>query len=408
MNSKYIKELDEKLIIDGSESVLIQDNNGTKQLNINTLINNVNNNIDLENYATKTYVNESINNIDLTSYATKTYVDSVINNQNQSANVPDIVKLNKDIEPFVIQASSGRMPKFGDKTKPLVFAHFSDIHNKQDLWNRIIEYINYYSDYINFGIHTGDICEDIQSDGKDLYANGPSCKVPVFNCVGNHDVSTGSGVNPNRKPTYNLCFRHTDNWNVNFIQDSTIAFPMSYYKDYPDQKIRIIVLNFYYDPDVHCTWLTQRLNEAKSKGYHVITFGHERTNILTTKLNTNFQTLDRFESSSLTHFDSVIGNWIKAGGKFVAHFAGHEHTDYIGYTDNGVLNICVQAATSNYWWIDGKRIANTKTYDCFNIVSVDIATGILKLVRVGNNSDHYLREKKVLCYDYINKKIISQ
>ena len=102
MNSKYIKELDEKLIIDGSESVLIQDNNGTKQLNINTLINTVNNNnnIDLTNYATKTYVNESINNIDLTSYATKTYVDSVINNQNQSANLPDIVKLNKDIEPL--------------------------------------------------------------------------------------------------------------------------------------------------------------------------------------------------------------------------------------------------------------------------------------------------------------------
>ena len=36
MDSKYIKELDEKLTIDGSESVLIQDNDGTKQLNINT------------------------------------------------------------------------------------------------------------------------------------------------------------------------------------------------------------------------------------------------------------------------------------------------------------------------------------------------------------------------------------
>ena len=56
MDSKYIKELDEKLTIDGSESVLIQDNDGTKQLNINTLINTVNNNIDLNNYATKIYV----------------------------------------------------------------------------------------------------------------------------------------------------------------------------------------------------------------------------------------------------------------------------------------------------------------------------------------------------------------
>ena len=61
MDSKYIKELDEKLTIDGSESVLIQDNDGTKQLNINTLINTVNNNIDLNNYATKIYVDNSIN-----------------------------------------------------------------------------------------------------------------------------------------------------------------------------------------------------------------------------------------------------------------------------------------------------------------------------------------------------------
>ena len=45
MNGKYIKELDKKPSIDGSESVLIQDDEGAKQLTITTLINTVNNNI---------------------------------------------------------------------------------------------------------------------------------------------------------------------------------------------------------------------------------------------------------------------------------------------------------------------------------------------------------------------------
>ena len=110
---------------------------------------------------------------------------------------------------------------------------------------------------------------------------------------------------------------------------------------------------------------------------------------------------------SISKFDKVIGDWKKTGGVHVANFAGHEHSDFIGYTENGVLNVCVQAATDNILWTDGKRVEGTRTWDCFNVVSVETSTGTLKLIRVGNNSDHYLREKKILSYDYINKKIIS-
>ena len=44
MSGIYIKDLDKKNNIDGTESILIQDSNGTKQLDINTLLNNNNNN----------------------------------------------------------------------------------------------------------------------------------------------------------------------------------------------------------------------------------------------------------------------------------------------------------------------------------------------------------------------------
>ena len=320
----------------------------------------------------------------------------------------DIITLNKDVETFVIQASEGLGQNFTDKTKPLVFTHFSDIHTRQELWNRIIEYNNHYKDYIKFSIHTGDYCGGNRLSYIDLYANGTSCDIPLFNCVGNHDTYLADNNKGDKKTTHDLLFNHTNNWNVNFMN---IANPMTYHKDFADEKIRLIVLDYYYDIDEQCSWLLERLNGAKALGYHVITCMHEMTNVITNKLDTTFQTIDNFESLggnkySISKFDKVIGDWIKAGGVHVANFAGHEHSDFIGYTENGVLNICVQAATDNIIWTDGKRVQGTRTWDCFNVVSVETSTGTLKLIRVGNNSDHYLREKKILSYDYINKRII--
>ena len=237
------------------------------------------------------------------------------------------------------------------------------------------------------------------------------CKKPVFNCVGNHDIySDRQGTKGLKETAHRLLFNHSENWNVVFMD---VAHSMTYYKDFPNSKIRFIVLDYYYDIDAQCTWLLERLNGAKSLGYHVVTCMHEMTNVITNKLDTTFQTIDNFESlggnkHSISKFDKVIGDWIKTGGVHIANFAGHEHSDFIGYTDNGVLNVCVQAGTDNIVWTDGKRVKDTKTYDCFNVVSVETTTGVLKLVRVGNNSDHYLREKKVMCYNYINKMMISK
>lgn len=326
-----------------------------------------------------------------------------------SKNIDDIITFNKDLEPFIIQASEGLGSKFIDKTKPLVFTHFSDVHTRQELWNRIIEFNNFYSNYLKFSIHTGDYCGSNQNSYVDLYHVGYACDIPVFNCVGNHDTYVDSlGTKGTKQKTKELLFNHSENWNVTFMD---IENSMTYYKDFPDSKIRLVVLDYYFDIDNQCSWLLERLNGAKALGYHVITCMHEMTNVITNKLNCSFQTIDNFESLggnkySISKFDQVIGDWVKNGGVHVANFAGHEHSDFIGYTENDVLNICVQAATDDIIWTDGKRVKGTRTWDCFNVVSVEVSTGTLKLIRIGNNSDHYLREKKVLSYDYINKNMI--
>ena len=326
-------------------------------------------------------------------------------------NSSDIVYLNKDVEPFVIQASEGLGRQFPTKNKVLTFAHFSDIHTRQNLWSRIMKYVNHYSSYINFVIHTGDYVGANQASYVDLYGSGIACVKPVYNVVGNHDtMDTDNVYKSDKAHVKSLLFNHMDNWNVTFME---LDNSMTYYKDFEESKIRMIVLDYYYDIDAQCTWLTERLNEAKNLGYHVATFMHEMTNPIINKLDTTFQTIDNFESlggnvMSKSKFDKVIGDWIKAGGVHIANFAGHEHSDFIGYTENGVLNICVQTATDDIIWTDAKRVTGTKTYDCFNVVGIETTTGVLKLVRVGNNSDHYLREKKVFTYNYINKRIITK
>ena len=340
-------------------------------------------------------VNETINKLELK-----------VNNIGKGT---DIIPLNKDLEPFIIQASEGLGRKFTDTTKPLVFTHFSDIHTRQELWDRIIEFNNYYSDYLNFSIHTGDFCGASQKNYINLYTGGKECNIPVFNCVGNHDTYIdNSGTIGTKEKTKQLIFPKTDNWNVTFMD---IENSMTYYKDFPTQKIRFIVLDYYFDIDSQCTWLAERLIGAKASGYHVITCTHEMTKPIINKLDTTFQTIDNFEELggnkfSISKFDKVIGDWIKDGGIHVCNFAGHEHSDFIGYTENGVLNVCVQAATDDTIWTDGKRVKGTRTWDCFNVVGVETSTGTLKIIRIGNNSDHYLREKKILSYDYINKRII--
>ena len=320
-----------------------------------------------------------------------------------------IVELNKDMEPFVIQALKGKPAKCGSQNKILSFIHFTDIHANLKLWNRVVDYVNYYEDYVDFAIHTGDYASTIRDTAKDLYSTGTKCVKPILNVVGNHDTYNINMTVSDKPATKQIVCGNTDGWDVTFMD---IADSMTYYKDYPDSKIRIIALDNYFDVDEQCDWLDLRLREATIMGYHVITFMHEMTHPIINKLDTNFQTIEDFETyggcKSFTKFDKVIGDWIANGGVHIANFAGHEHSDMIGYTQNGVLNMICQCATADLSWVDAARIEGTKTFDCFNLVSVETTTGVFKVVRIGNNSDHYLREKKVFAYDYINKKILTK
>ncbi len=320
----------------------------------------------------------------------------------------NIIELNRDRETALIQCGYGRSKYFKDPFQPLRLLHFSDIHAVLPLWNRMVEYLNHYSDHIDLALHTGDYCGGMQEAYVDFYEEGTPTDKVILNCVGNHDVVTTEKWIPNTKESaHSLLFNHTENWGVTF-QD--IPYAMNYSKDFPSSNIRLIVLDQYYDHDRQLTWLRELLERSLKEGVHVITASHEQTDHIVSCPDTAFNSAMDYTAvaplQGKTFFEDTLVDFINKGGHHVCHLAGHRHHDHFGYTAQGVLNICVECGTDWYHWCDSRRVAHTRTWDCFNVMGVDVNRQLLKIVRIGDDTDCFMRKKTVLCYDYGKKTVI--
>lgn len=323
----------------------------------------------------------------------------------------NIITLNKDKEALVIQGASRRSDAFKDKYEVLQFVHCSDMHAAPENWERMVEWVNYYSDYVQFVIHSGDYVGGNQGTFVDFYEDCTKCDVPIWNLVGNHDTmkpGTSQQQNATKESVWKLLFEgQCETWGVTFMD---IEYSMAYYQDQPKSNTRMICLDMYYDIEPQKIWLKDLLDDAKDKGLHVITVMHEPSNRIEYPVNTAFHTAVDYESLysiGKCVYEDTIADFIENGGIHIANLVGHEHHDFFGYTLNGVLNIAVESGTAWDYWCDGSRVEGTKTFDAFNVVSVDTNLGMIKIVRIGDDADIYLRERRAICYDYINKKMIN-
>ncbi len=324
----------------------------------------------------------------------------------------NILEFNRDLEPFIIQMSHGRSNEaFDDKYDPLTFVHCSDMHNSLEHWNRMVEFTNYYHKYVDFVIHTGDYCGGNQSRHTDMYTLGDPCEVPILNAVGNHDtMPLGCDIqsSSSKETVHKLLFGdHCKGWGATFMPGDA---SMSYYRDFEHSNVRLIVLDDYYDIMEQQVWLRELLSEANTKGISVITAMHEPTDRIVDCVDTSFHSINDWEKRYILNkirFEDDIADFIDNGGSFIVNLAGHVHHPLFGYTSRCVLNMAVENGNSFKYWCDADRVKGTRTWDAFNVVSVDTELGTICAVCVGNNTDNFLRERKLLCYDYINKRIIS-
>ena len=119
------------------------------------------------------------------------------------------------------------------------------------------------------------------------------------------------------------------------------------------------------------------------------------------------------ESKANNNVGEIIKAWMENGGKFIAWVAGHRHADSFWYPTKypEILSVALDQAG----WLRGGGTSSryvsivSESYRlCANFYSIDTENGLFKIVRVGQNMDKLMNVINYLCYDYINKKVISE
>lgn len=178
-----------------------------------------------------------------------------------------------------------------------------------------------------------------------------------------------------------------------------------YYKDYPDSSLRLVVLDDMHSTTQQDNWLKNVLNDALSKGYHVICARHYAC--------ANMQHIDgcAFSNAEMTATGSNNATWFQhvndfkdGGGKFVCWLTGHFHDCDFGINPNasypGQAFLVAPSMSVNRSPASTERITGTKSQDAFYLVTIDTTHKWLKVIMVGADRDRLLRSRKTMVWDY--------
>lgn len=335
------------------------------------------------------------------------------------------------LNPYIDKFRCAKKNRYG--VKPLVFAHFSDIHGDSTNLARIIEYCSEYKDFIDDIINTGDTVYNQYSDGISWYS-GTSGADKILLSIGNHEPNyweSGREVLPSDWRThiddcYNAFFApFVATWLSNGIVQPSGAASNGYcyfYKDYEIQGVRLVNLNMMDYDNVQDSWFTNVLSDAKSNGRSVVVMAHFPCHEVT-KFECHFSSVFSLsypyevEGYDLPE-ESVnaalrIQTFIDGGGFFWGWIVGHEHKDAIGYITAYPKQLVICTDSAKAWGEDGgisdcDGIVGEKSQDGFNIISLNplkiyenaAVTNRITIFKVGRNRDLLQRQKDSVCISY--------
>jgi len=293
--------------------------------------------------------------------------------------------------------------------------HFSDIHGDATGMKRLCDFMDEYGENIDDCICTGDILEGSLESDFDFWAqNGRGNK--VLSCIGNHDLllshSTWDWSNLlSQEDAYKKFFApYIANWNCVHQENKTY-----YYKDYVENAIRLIVLDSNQkseELDEQLNWLEDVLNDAIKQELHVLIAMHHP--IRMKKIPCNFSTLDKGDflgDAEMDVFQDKVAEFVKNGGNFVVWLTGHIHYDYIGHSEKYPDQLCITIEALRCYqamaYNDADRTEGMPSQDLYNIVTIDTADGLLKIIRIGCDTDRFLRKKDTLCINYKTFEVIK-
>lgn len=346
--------------------------------------------------------------------------------QNEKGN---ILSLNpKDtVGNLVIQAKRhlANWHKQGTYNDILSMMVFTDLHADKVNLERIIKFDDEYSLYIDDYIQLGDIVDDNYGNDFSFFSNLPFSK-KIMSAIGNHDTRADVDERETADNQWNLhagidaynkyFAPFSSYWLANVIQPTNAASNglCYYYKDYASSKLRLIVLDCMKYTTEQLAWFTNSLTNAISLGYSVVVAQHSNFGGYT-RLG-NFSSLDDSYADKSGGGDGNVDDYLNAvdtfinnGGKFICWLSGHMHVDCSGWIayHNNQLAFVFECAKCSGEYSDGDRVLGEKSQDSFNIISVDTNANLIKVVRIGNDCDRYLRSRKSIVVNYLTKEIVS-
>ena len=320
------------------------------------------------------------------------------------------------------KGANGKNPLEGKCTSLLLFA---DVHLVYEHLAVIRDFYNTHKKYIDDAVHLGDTVGDFLMPPFDFWDVFPN----ALNVIGNHDTDTGRTQRAvlSDRDKYDTYFKkYISSWNVVQPENAEAEGKCYWYKDYNNDVrligvdcMRIAKISWSSKNDEESQkkqmqWFKETLADAREKNLRVVVATHISPTVKEKDIvKCNFSTLDYSSSVDgvCNKFLPAIDEFIEAGGTFVSWICGHDHHDLVGYASNAKhkqLVFIFECATDFSWWTDANHVKNTETAGCWTLFAVESITNYVKLVRFGNNFDHYMRHKETLCYDFKNHKIISQ
>lgn len=343
--------------------------------------------------------------------------------------MPDIVKDNDYARTrrILAQMVGQSRSEIDAEYKPLVILHYSDLHGQKECQDRIDQYRNYWKDYIDDTIQTGDILTDKWADE---FIFGEEQK-DILSVIGNHDTATGTGSSRvwRAKQGLESYKRYIEpfvsNWDVVQPENADTAGYCFFYKDYSESKIRLVVLDSWNDDAdykvAQSSWLTSVLSDARTNGLSVVIASHFRLRAETllrtpfTKPNAEVESPD--SSGNNDPYVVIVKEFKDAGGELVCWICGHAHYDAISKTSeaNGSqISVCVGNA-SRWGSNNNLKITNSmivtddedfKTFDLFNVIAIDTYYKLITILRVGSEWDKYGRHILTTCIKYTTGEVL--
>ena len=295
---------------------------------------------------------------------------------------------------------------------PLTLAVFSDIHGDAENLARYMQFCRHYAPYIDGKYVIGDFVQNKFGDDFSYFSSMPGAEY-IHIVMGNHDTN-GDGGNWCKfagKPAFDRYFAFgRDYWqsDPNVHQPSGAAENgyCWYYVDYLKQGIRVIALDCMSYCDAQLQWFREVLVDSRRQQLAVVVLHHIPLGdiIPTGDLNScDYVIYNEPYCGEPEQYLAAVEAFMDEGGRFLTWVSGHSHYDGCGplkaYPRQ--MTLTFENAHANESWNDDTRRRGTKSQDSFNILSFDLHSSCVKILRVGNDLDRMTLRKRHVVYPFL-------